>query len=126
MTTTRPNQTTGLTNGRAANWVPEVAFSPFRVLSRRQLTFPFCCLISLVIWERELGNLKHRNFLRVTLGGLCAQTQITVRLFCEFRCTVGDWKLTKMAACKLHFSFSKICGDYLDGFSRRNQKQCRK
>ena len=36
--------------------------------------------------------------------------------FSEFRCSVGDWKLTKMAACN-HFSFSKVCGDYFDGFS---------
>ena len=42
-TTARANQTTGLTNGRAANWVPEVVFSPFCALSRRQLTFPSCC-----------------------------------------------------------------------------------
>ena len=41
--TTKPlNQTTGLTNGRAANWASEVEFSPFRALSRRQMTFPFC------------------------------------------------------------------------------------
>ena len=32
-----------LTNGRAANWAPEVEFSPFRALSRRQMTFTFCC-----------------------------------------------------------------------------------
>ena len=32
-----------VTNGRAANWVPEVVFSPFCALSRRQLTFPSCC-----------------------------------------------------------------------------------
>ena len=37
----RANQTTGVPNGRAANWAPEVAFSPFRALSRPQLTFPF-------------------------------------------------------------------------------------
>jgi len=36
----RAIQTTGLTNGRAVNWAPEVAFSPFRALSRRQQTFP--------------------------------------------------------------------------------------
>ena len=30
--------TTGLTNGRVANWAPEVAFSAFRAPSRRQLT----------------------------------------------------------------------------------------
>ena len=35
LTTARTNQTTGLTNGRAANWEPEVEFSPFRALSRR-------------------------------------------------------------------------------------------
>ena len=34
------NQTTGLTNGWAANCAPEVEFSPFRALSRRQMTFP--------------------------------------------------------------------------------------
>ena len=27
-----------------ANWAPEVSFGPFRALSSRQLTFPFCCL----------------------------------------------------------------------------------
>ena len=43
LTTARANQTTGLTNGRAANWAPEVEFSPYRALSRRQMTFPFCC-----------------------------------------------------------------------------------
>ena len=43
LTTVRADQTTGLTNGRAANWAPEVVFSPFRALSRRQLTFPSCC-----------------------------------------------------------------------------------
>ena len=42
-TTARTNQATGLTSHRAANWAPEVAFSPFRTLSRRQLMFPFCC-----------------------------------------------------------------------------------
>ena len=35
------NQTAGLTNGRAANWAPEVEFSPYRALSSRQMTFPF-------------------------------------------------------------------------------------
>ena len=43
LTTARANQTTGLTNGTAANWAPEVDFSPYRALSRRQMTFPFCC-----------------------------------------------------------------------------------
>ena len=28
---------------QSPNWAPEVAFSPFRALSRRQLTFPVCC-----------------------------------------------------------------------------------
>ena len=41
--TTRANQITGLTNGRVANWAPEVEISPFRELSRRQMTFPFSC-----------------------------------------------------------------------------------
>ena len=43
LTIARENPTTGLTNGRAANWVPEVEFRPFRALTRRQMTFPFCC-----------------------------------------------------------------------------------
>ena len=43
LTTARANQTTGLTNGGTANWAPEVEFSPFRALSRCQITFPFCC-----------------------------------------------------------------------------------
>ena len=42
------NQTTGLTNGKEVNWAPEVEFSPFLALSHRQLTFPFCCYISLI------------------------------------------------------------------------------
>ena len=29
LTTARANQTTGLTNGRAANWAPEVEYCPF-------------------------------------------------------------------------------------------------
>ena len=32
-----------LTNERAANCLPEIAFSPFRALSRPQQAFPFCC-----------------------------------------------------------------------------------
>ena len=32
LTTVRPNQTTGLTNGRATNWAPVVVFIPFRAL----------------------------------------------------------------------------------------------
>ena len=38
LTTARANQTTGLTNGRAASRAPEVGFS--------QMTLPFCCQIS--------------------------------------------------------------------------------
>ena len=53
MTTARANQTTGLANGRAANWEPEVVFSPFRALSRRQLTFPSCCSINVIIRRRR-------------------------------------------------------------------------
>ena len=43
LTMARTNQTTGMTKGKAANWAPEVVFSPFRTLSRHQLTFPSCC-----------------------------------------------------------------------------------
>jgi len=43
LTTARANQRTGSTNGTTANWAPEVDFSPYRLLSRRQMTFPFCC-----------------------------------------------------------------------------------
>ena len=41
--TVRAIPATGLTNGRAANWAPEVVLCPFRALSRRQMTFPSCC-----------------------------------------------------------------------------------
>ena len=37
----------GSTNGRAANWVPEVEFSIFRALSRSQPTLSFCSEIPL-------------------------------------------------------------------------------
>ena len=43
LATARANLTTGLTNGRAANCPPEVEFSRFRALSRRQMTIPFSC-----------------------------------------------------------------------------------
>ena len=43
LTTACTNQTTGLTNSRAANCTLEVVSSPFHALSRYQLTFPFCC-----------------------------------------------------------------------------------
>ena len=58
------NQTTGLTNGKEVNWAPEVEFSPFHALSRRQLTFPFCCYISLIYschdMESEESDLSGR------------------------------------------------------------------
>ena len=38
LTTARANQTTGLTNDTAANWAPEVEFSPYRALSRRKMS----------------------------------------------------------------------------------------
>ena len=41
LTTARANHTTGLTNDTAANWAPEVVFSPYRAPSCRQVTFPF-------------------------------------------------------------------------------------
>ena len=41
--TARANQTTGLTNGIARNWEPEVEFSPFRALSRRQMSSCSVC-----------------------------------------------------------------------------------
>ena len=57
-------QTTGLTNGKEVNWAPEVEFSPFHALSRRQLTFPFCCYISLIYschdMESEESDLSGR------------------------------------------------------------------
>ena len=37
------DQTTGMTNGRAANWAPEVELSPFSALSPHHMMFPFCC-----------------------------------------------------------------------------------
>ena len=59
---TRANQTTGLTNGRAAKWAPEVEFRPFCVLSRCQMTFLFCCqqpiLFSGGLGERRKSGLS--------------------------------------------------------------------
>lgn len=43
LTTARANRTTGLTNVRAANWVPEVEFSPFRVRLSSHLTLRCLC-----------------------------------------------------------------------------------
>ena len=43
LTTACTNQSTGLTNGEAANWALEVEFSPFRALFRLQMMFLFCC-----------------------------------------------------------------------------------
>ena len=64
MTTAGANQTTGLTNGTAANWAPEVElvkscsilileFSPYRALSRRSLLGDengSCIFVSLAAW----------------------------------------------------------------------------
>ena len=68
--------TTGLTNGRAENWVQGVEFSPFRALTRRQMTFPSCCYISLLTartrWDKERKK-KVISFWRFTLVlELCA------------------------------------------------------
>ena len=60
LTTEHANQTTGLTNGRATNWTPKVEFSPFRELSRRQMTFPFC-------WEGENESVRSRHYLFLLL-----------------------------------------------------------
>ena len=48
----------GLTNGRAANWTPEVAFNLFWALFRRQLKFPHRVQRSFV-WINELLTLKN-------------------------------------------------------------------
>ena len=54
LTTSRANETTGLTNGRGANWAPEVVFSPFRALSCRQLTFPSRVNTALhIVWYKS-------------------------------------------------------------------------
>ena len=63
-----PISLVGWFSNRTANWVPEVAFSPFRVLSRRQQTFPFCCLISLVIWGTGTGKAKTLKFPNGDIG----------------------------------------------------------
>ena len=70
LTTARANQTTGLNNGRARNWEPEVEFSPFRALSCRQMTFPFCCQISLICMNKQIKRrLIHNmnNFIGITI-----------------------------------------------------------
>ena len=47
--TAHADQTTGLTIGRAANWAPEVEFSPLHALSHCQMKFLFASYISLLI-----------------------------------------------------------------------------
>lgn len=63
LTTARANRTTGLTNVRAANWVPEVEFSPFRMLTCRQMTFPSCCFFFIWICTAgcEMQENNHRD-----------------------------------------------------------------
>ena len=53
-TTARANQTTGLTNHRAANWAPEVAFSPFRAL------FPSSTDIPVLLLNQSLLREGHK------------------------------------------------------------------
>ena len=66
LTTARANHSTGLTNGRTANWVPEVEFSPFRAPTRREMTFPFRCKISLLLRQAHAFRVKRSE--RVFLG----------------------------------------------------------
>ena len=57
VTTAHANQTTGLTNGRAANWAPEVEFSLYRALPRCQMTFPFYIYIhQYILYIHQLGG----------------------------------------------------------------------
>ena len=53
-TTARANQTTALTNDRAANWAPEVAFSPFRAL------FPSSTDIPVLLLNQSLLREGHK------------------------------------------------------------------
>ena len=46
-------------------------------------------------------------------GHLCHRSLFK---FSEFWFSVGDWKLTKMAACKLHFSFRRFVVIISTGF----------
>ena len=102
------NQTTSLTNGRVPNWVAEVEFSPFRALSRSQITFSFCCQITLFLkpqWLLPNSELKQRRRRRrrqrerqkrnrYTLAKQQLCTCIT--LFCTFvcrHCTTTTWNL---------------------------------
>ena len=104
------NQTTSLTNGRVPNWVAEVEFSPFRALSRSQITFSFCCQITLFLkpqWLLPNSELKQRRRRRrrqrerqkrnrYTLAKQQLCTCIT--LFCTFvcrHCTTTTWKSSK-------------------------------
>ena len=50
------NQTTGLTNGWAANWAPEVEFSPFRALCRPSNDVPVLLL------NQPITELRKRRF----------------------------------------------------------------
>ena len=61
MTMTCAIQTTGLTNGRAANCTLEVGFSPFRTFSHCQMTFLFCCYNQLPIAGTNTDSLSHQK-----------------------------------------------------------------
>ena len=135
------NQTTSLTNGRAPNWVPEVEFSPFRALSRRQMTFSFCCQITLFLkpqWLLPNSELKQRRRRRrrqrerqkrnrYTLAKQQLCTCIT--LFCTFvwrHYTISTWNflisrfLEDVNARRwLSFSFPELRYSLLEFISRK-------
>ena len=64
LTTARANQTTGLTNGRAANWAPEVAL----VLSAR---FPVFLHILKVFFMHSLLNSGDKSISADRLTATC-------------------------------------------------------
>ena len=94
LTTARANQTTGVTNGRAVNWAPEVAFSPFRALSRPQLTFPIRCQIMIhatlprscvkpLNAQKRKADCKQSSYMYVSsvFFSLCRMAQVSLKHF---------------------------------------------
>ena len=61
----RQRDGSGLTNSRAANWAPEVEFSPFRALSRPPLTFSLIT-VSRHIHTRVAVNQTQSSILETT------------------------------------------------------------
>ena len=102
LTTTRANQTTGLTNGRAVNWAPEIAFSPFRAPSRRQLTKKWK-IILMLRWEDSLVSCVDgiQDGRPIHVKNICKCAFKNIRILCGR----GFSRLSIYKYVQIHFVF---------------------